>query len=94
MKIRITSFRGDHEAVLDPEIGKAIFLKMTGSSVDALSDSLKAVVPDTFKELEELWKEGKVCYLPFRKVGDDIETIKEFDPEDEELLFVSPITGG
>lgn len=94
MKIMITSARGHHEAVLEPEVGEAIFLKLTGGSEEALPESMRAVVPDTFRELEELWQVGTVGYSPFRKVGDEIEAVNEFDPNDEELLFVAPITGG
>jgi hypothetical protein len=96
MKFRITSWRGDHQATIEaPEVAEAIFRKLTGQSVAALPESLKAQVPDTFQELEALWNDGIGGYttIALDKNG-EIIGMKEFNPEAEEVVFFAPIAGG
>jgi hypothetical protein len=92
MKINVTSFRGHHEAVLEPEISEVLFNKMTGKTVEALPKDFK--IPDTFQELEGLWKDGKLGYKAFAGNNGDLSAVKEFDPLIEEMTFLAPIAGG
>jgi len=64
---------------------------MTGKSTAALPQDLKTKVPDTFQELEALWREGKLGYMAFDEK--DV-MVKEFRPEATELLFSPKIIGG
>lgn len=95
MKIRITSHRGDHEAVVEPEVGRAIFDKMTGASEAPLDESVRERVPETFSELARLWEKGKLSYAAIRKDAQgELEAVREFDPSADEVTFLAPITGG
>jgi hypothetical protein len=96
MRIMITSFRGHHEAeVLDPEVAKAIYDKMSGKTEEPLPEVLKTQVPDTFQELEALWKEGRLGYSAVSKDKDDeLIPMREFDPQAEVLCFLGMIQGG
>lgn len=93
MKISITSSRGHHEAVADVETARCVFEKLTGKRKDPLPRTLK--IPDTFGELEALWKEGGGGYtaLAKNKVG-DLSLMKEFDPTVEDVAFIAPVVGG
>jgi len=97
MLFRITSWRGDHQATIEaPEVAKAVFNKLTGKTVEALPEALKTQVPDTFQELQSLWKDGAVeGYAPIAldKNGELIG-MKEFNPEAETVVFIAPIAAG
>ena len=93
MTIKITSPRGHHEAVADADVSEALFLKMTGKSSKRLSDEIKTKLPDNFKELEGLWKPGKLSYIAVSK-NDEMIPVKEFDPAAENIVFISPVSGG
>lgn len=91
MKIRIHSFRGDHACEPDVAVAEAIFNKLTGKTKEALPEEIKTKVPDTFKELQELWTEGKMKFL----VADESnEMVKEFRPDIQEMLFMPIPIGG
>jgi hypothetical protein len=94
MKINVTSWRGHHEAVLEPEISKALFNKMTGKTVEALPAEFKTKIPDTWQELEGLWRDGKLGYMAVAGNKGDLSLVKEFDPLAEEMTFIAPQTGG
>jgi hypothetical protein len=95
MKLMVTSWRGHHEAVVDdPTISKAVFEKMTGLNKAALPADMKVKIPDTFQELEGLWRDGPMGYTAVAKRVDGMEVVKEFDPLIEDLLFLAPIVGG
>ena len=94
MNIRITSWRGDHQAVLENEVAEAIFDKLTGKTAKALPSEMKVKVPDNFGELEALWNDGKMGYMAVAKEGEDTVMVKDFDPKAETLVFLAPIIGG
>jgi len=95
MIIKITSWRGHHEAVLEPEVGQVLFEKMTGKRVEAIPAEFRVRVPDTFQELESLWQNGKQAYCVVSKdTHGDLIPMKEWNPDVEELLFIAPIAGG
>jgi len=94
MKVNVTSQRGHHEAVMEPEIAEAVFNKMTGRTVKALDPSFKVKIPDTFGELEALWRDGPGGYTALGGKGDDLRLVREFDPTVEEMTFIAPIAGG
>lgn len=95
MRIKITSHRGHHEAVLDePQVAEQFFNKMVGKETAALPPELKTKVPDTFVELESIWKNGNPGYSAYTKKGDMLEKVVDFNPAVEEVLFISPIIGG
>lgn len=91
MKIRIQSGRGDHSAEVCEEVAEAIFNKMTGKTKEALPADLRTKVPDTFQELEFLWKPGK---LSFPAIENKDDLMKSFRPEATEVLFLIPHIGG
>ena len=91
MKLIITSKRGHHEAVLEPEVSKLLFDKMTGKMERSLDKDLKQQIPDTFEELKGLWKRGNPGYTAY---DENEEIMTEFNPEAKEVLFVAPIAGG
>jgi hypothetical protein len=92
MKIKITSHRGHHEAVLEADVSQMIFEKLTGVRTEALPCDLKTRMPQEFKELKALWTSGKTAYLAIEPSAN--RHIREFDPNAEEILFLAPITGG
>ena len=100
MKFRITTFRGDHEVdIAEPEVGEALFNKLTGKSNDALPDSFKLKVPDTFQELKGLWQEGRLPYVASTvdrgmDAANNARMVTEFDPKIDEVLFLGMISGG
>ena len=95
MIFKITTFRGHHEAsVMEPEVSRQIFDKLTGLSQAALPAEFKTKVPDTFQELEALWKDGPMGYLGFAQQGTELTLTKEFDPTVEEMVFIAPQQGG
>ena len=83
MKIKITSSRGHHEAdVMEPEVGKALFDKLSGRSINPLPEEMKAILPENFQELQGLWKEGKLGYVPASVEegnSDDAAVMTEWD---------------
>lgn len=95
MVIRITSWRGDHNCVTEPEVARALYDKLTGKSNEPLPAELKTKVPETFEELAGLWTEGTLGYsaIGLDKDG-EIIAVKEFDPKAAEVVFLAPITGG
>jgi len=95
MKVKVTSWRGHHEAaVMEPEVARSVFEKMTGKTSKALDPALKVKMPDTFAELEALWRDGTGGYTALAGAGDDMRLVREFDPAVEELTFLAPIAGG
>lgn len=95
MKFKVTSFRGHHECDLAPEVGKTLFEKMTGRNRAALPEELKAAVPESFHELDGLWREGNPGYAAMALSPEkEISAVKEFDPAVEEMLFIAPVAGG
>ena len=96
MNLQVTSHRGHHEAcVLEPEVSKAIFEKLTGKNTEPLPQALKTKMPDTWADLEALWEKGQKGYLPFL-VDEEKNLIpcREYSPEIKDILFLAPITGG
>jgi hypothetical protein len=91
MKLKIQSFRGDHNCECEEQIAEAVFNKLTGKMSDPLPQDLKTKVPDTFQELEGLWREGKLGYMAFDEK--DV-LVKEFKASAQELLFAPKIIGG
>lgn len=97
IKFRITSFRGDHNAVLEaPGVAEAIFNKLSGKTVEPLPPEIKTQVPDTFHELEALWTAGKVEGYTVISQDKDGEIIgmKDFNPAAEVVVAIAPIQGG
>lgn len=95
MVLKIASRRGHHEAVIDDvSVVRAIHDKMTGRCSDPLPEEFKTKVPENFRELEGLWKSGKMGYTPaFQKSGAE-EISRDFDAEADAVLMFPPITGG
>jgi len=95
MKIRITSFRGDHQGVVETESGKALFEKLTGQSDAPLPDLMKLAIPETFQELESLWTPGNPGYsaISLDKDG-NIIALKDFQQTAETVVFIALIIGG
>ena len=72
MIFKITTHKGHHQAdVLDEVDQKILFDKLVGTYTDALPVEMKTKVPDTFQELEALWKPGKLAYIPTVKKEND-----------------------
>lgn len=96
MLIKVTSHRGHHEAaVADPEVARPIFEKLTGKREEPLPEEFKTKIPDTFQELEGLWKKGKMGYTAFQTDGQgEVIGLKEFAPEARDVVFMAPIVGG
>ena len=98
MKFNVTSHRGHHEAdVMDPQVGKVLFDKLCGRSVEPLPEGLKETLPENFKELTGLWKSGKLSFVPaaVEEGGSDNAVImKEWDPNAKEILLISMQAGG
>lgn len=96
MKVRICSFRGDHNADADVAVAEAIFNKVTGKTKAALPEALKTQIPDTFQELKSLWTEGELKgHTPFGVDKDgNMVPMKEFNPEVAEMIVLQPIQGG
>ena len=97
MKIQVTSSRGHHEAVTDAEVAHMVFDKLTGKRHASLPAELKTKIPDTWQELDALWRDGDVSgYTAIAKTAGkpDMVNLKEFDPQVDDLLFLSPIAGG
>ena len=94
MRIRITSHLGHHEAVIDQDVAKAIFDKMTGKTKAALPKSIRTKVPDNFEQLAALWTDSKMSYVASAKQGEQLVAVKEFDPQIEDMLFIAPVMGG
>jgi hypothetical protein len=98
MRFNITSGRGHHNAeVMDEAVGKALFCKLTGRSSRPLPKEMRAVLPDNFQELEGLWKQGKLGYLPaaVEEGGSDNATVMtEWDPNAKEILLIAMQSGG
>ena len=100
MIFKITSHRGHHEAdVAEAEVSEALFNKLTGKTKEALPTEFKSKVPETFQELEGLWKEGKLGYTATTvDKGLDKENnsrlVKEFDPQVKEVVFLGLLGGG
>jgi len=96
MKVRICSFRGDHNADADVAVAEAIYNKVSGKTTAALPESLKTQIPDTFQELKALWTEGEMkgC-TPFGVDKDgNMVPMKEFNAEVAEMVVLQPIIGG
>jgi hypothetical protein len=95
MVLKVTSHRGHHEAnVAEIDVAKQIFDKMTGKTEEALDHSIKTKIPDTFQELEGLWKTGKMGYMAFTGKGDESEMLTSFKEEVEDVVFIAPVRGG
>lgn len=97
MKLKITSWRGHHEADVEPAVAKALFDKMTGKDREPLPATVRAAVPATFGELTALWEAGHPGYsvvAPPETADRPPKALTEFDPAAKELIFIAPITGG
>lgn len=96
MKIMVTSFRGDHNAeVEDVAVAEQLFNKLSGKMEEPLPEEVKTKIPDTFQELEGLWKKGKMGYTAFQTDGQgEVIGLKEFAPEARDVVFMAPIVGG
>ena len=96
MKIMITSFRGDHNCeVAEAEVAEKLFNKLSGKTTEALPEEFKTKVPNTFQELEALWKPGKLGYTMVSKDKDEnLIPVKEFDPALDNMLAIAMQQGG
>ena len=95
MKLKVTSFRGHHEAVVEPEVGRALFEKMTGRNKAPLPAEIRTAVPETFGELKALWEAGNPGYSALAVSEDkNCAPLREFDPAAQEVLFLAPVAGG
>jgi hypothetical protein len=94
MKISIMSEHGHHEAVVEDEVSREIFNKLTGKSSKALPAEMKVKVPNTFQELSALWHDGGRTYLAVGKRGGESVKLAEYDPKADEVLFMPPQAGG
>jgi hypothetical protein len=92
MKIKITSRRGHHEAVLETDVSRMIFEKLTGQRTEPLPAEIQAQLPETFRELTALWTPGKTTYLAVDPSAD--RRIRDFAPDAGEILFLAPVIGG
>ena len=93
MRIKVTSHRGHHECEVTADVGRMIFEKLTGKRGDPLPKSLK--VPDTFQELAALWQPGQGGYTAVSSDKDgEVLSVREYNPDASEILFIAPITGG
>ena len=95
MRLKITSWRGHHQADVETPVARSLFDKMTGRSKEALPQAVKIAVPDTFAELTALWNAGNPGYTALKVDENKNATVlNDFDPEAEEVIFLAPITGG
>jgi len=96
MKFRVTSKRGDHQAVLEaPDVAEALFNKLSGKTSAALPAEMKTKIPDTFGELEGLWREGQMGYTAISQdKNENLIGLKDFVPEAETVVFIAPIAAG
>ena len=92
MKIRIMCHLGDAHCEVEEAVGRAIFNKLTGKMEEALSEEIRAKVPDTFRELAALWDHGKRNYFPVDFTSK--EPVREFDPLVQDVVFIAPLRGG
>lgn len=95
MKIKITSHRGDHQCDVAPEIGEAIFKKLTGKMDDPLPESFRDQIPDTFEELTALWAKGPGGYTAISQdENGEMIGMKNFMLSAETVVFIAPVVGG
>ena len=95
MIIRIQSHRGDHNCeVADVDVAEKVFDKLTGRTSLPLSEEVRTSIPDTFQELEALFRTGTLSYMPVQKDGGYMTLVERFSPDLREVLFVAPIRGG
>ena len=97
MIFKITSHIGHHEAdVLDVVDQQMLFEKLVGTRNEALPVEMKSKVPDTFHNLNQLWHDGKMGFIPVVKQEDseDFVMIKQFNPSLREVVMLAPIRGG
>jgi len=98
MRFNITTHRGHHEAdVMDEVVGKALFDKLSGRSVNPLPEEMKAILPENFQELQGLWKKGKLGYVPAlveEGNSDAAAVMTEWDPNAKEILLIAMQSGG
>ena len=88
MRIRIMCTYGDRNCEVGEEVGRAIFDKLTGRTVEALP---KEMIPETFLELQALWDEGKRNYFPVDFASRELVT--EYAPS-ADVVFIPPLRGG
>jgi hypothetical protein len=94
--LKIQSHKGHHECECEQEVATAVFERLTGKRKDPLPKEMKARLPDTFQDLEALWKGGKQSYLAVTPKGKDMdmEQIHEIDVGSGIIMFIPPIAGG
>ena len=95
--LKIQSHKGHHECECEHEVATAVFERLTGKRRDPLPKEMKARLPDTFQDLEALWKGGKQSYLAVtqKDKGKDMEKIHEIDVGGGGIImFIPPIGGG
>lgn len=92
MKLRIMSFRGDHNCECDTAVAEAVFNKMTGKTKKALPEELKAKVPNTFHELERLWNDEPISGVI--AIDDKDEKMESFRPDIKEIIFLAAQRAG
>lgn len=95
MLIKVQSHRGDHNCLLEGEVAERMFDKLTGRIEAPLGDEVKEAIPETFQELDALFRRGRLSYLPVRKDADgETVLVDEFDPALEGITFIAPVRGG
>jgi hypothetical protein len=92
MRFKIPSHRGHHECDCESDVAEMLFNKLTGARIEALPESVREKIPDTFSELSLLWESGKMGFIATDPIKEEV--IKKFDDGIEEALFFSPIGAG
>jgi hypothetical protein len=89
--LKIQSHLGHHECQCEQEVATAVFERLTGNRKDPLPKEMKAKLPDTFQDLEALWKGGKQSYIAISK---SMEQVRQLEEGVVEIMFIPPIAGG
>jgi len=94
LTLKIQSHRGHHECQCEQEVATAVFDRLTGKRAAPLPDEMRTQLPDTFQDLEALWKGGKQSYVAIVKKGEEMEKVRQLDKGVVEVMFIPPIVGG
>ena len=100
MVFKITSRRGHHEVdIAEPEVCEALFNKLTGKTNAPLPEEFKGKVPDTFQELQGLWRKGNLAYVATTvdkgmDAANNSRLVTKFDPQLKDVVFLDMISGG
>ena len=92
--LKIQSHLGHHECQCEQEVAIAVFERLTGKRKDPLPEEMKTQLPDTFQDLEALWKGGKQSYVAVVKKGEEMEQVRQLEKGVVEVMFIPPIAGG